>query len=647
MAANPQNRPGRNAIRLRPARQRPDPQNMRFYPSQSTNVLTVNDPALGQTNVPIYNFNTANPDDATPARKRHRLPDAQRALADPDTGADGFRLDATKNMPNWVLNYLDHAVYKAIQAPLLDGSTPARLVLRRELRHELSPRSQSRVRLDINSQPANTGRREPRHARFSALLRDAVESLGNGLANDWRNVVNSSFDVNDDGFANLNNGSQGVAVRPEPRRLGLAAVPVQRRLRVHAAASGQRDRLLQRERVRHARQQSSRSRGRGDALGGFYGNGITTLVDIRNSHGRGNYLERWIDKETLVYERDNSVIAGYNNRLDNGYDQRTVNTNFAPGTHLVELTGNATDATVDPNNDIFDVGHGRPPTARSRFASRGTRTPNGTEHDKGYVMYGPATPRGTISVSNVARTLPAQTPTANTNGTARLTPIDVVKTNSFDVRLATIPVILPDSFHDLDADGDNALLALRRRLGSERQRPRRSRHARPRRLTASRNSRPSAARCSAAGTGNTSRPSTRSQLSEGYHYITARAYRHRASGPAILPGLQEGRLRRPLPPAGAIDSLQTISGSPNDRDVIVRSTDKTATAVSVFYNIGASQFTLDQLANMGETSQTPPARTTATCSSGACRIGRTATIRHGRDLRVTYDPDAGLRGRRG
>src|SRR5207244_13175485 len=39
----------------------PSDSNRLLYPDQSTNVVIVNDPALGQSNVPIYNFNFANP----------------------------------------------------------------------------------------------------------------------------------------------------------------------------------------------------------------------------------------------------------------------------------------------------------------------------------------------------------------------------------------------------------------------------------------------------------------------------------------------------------------------------------------------------------------------------------------------------------
>jgi hypothetical protein len=43
------------------------------------------------------------------------------------------------------------------------------------------------------------------------------------------------------------------------------------------------------------------------------------------------------------------MLVALNNRLDGGYDNRTVHTDFAPGTYLVELTGNAGDPVVDPN----------------------------------------------------------------------------------------------------------------------------------------------------------------------------------------------------------------------------------------------------------------------------------------------------------
>ena len=42
--------------------------------------------------------------------------------------------------------------------------------------------------------------------------------------------------------------------------------------------------------------------GRGDALGN-YGDTITTLLNIRETHGRGDYRERWLEKEYFAMER--------------------------------------------------------------------------------------------------------------------------------------------------------------------------------------------------------------------------------------------------------------------------------------------------------------------------------------------------------
>jgi hypothetical protein len=79
-----------------------------------------------------------------------------------------------------------------------------------------------------------------------------------------------------------------------------------------------------------------RQPGRGAALGGLYGNIITTLVNVRDTHPDGNYDQRDLEKETLIFERDDSMLVALSNRLDSGFDSRTVHTAFAPGTPLIE-----------------------------------------------------------------------------------------------------------------------------------------------------------------------------------------------------------------------------------------------------------------------------------------------------------------------
>lgn len=149
-----------------------------------------------------------------------------------------------------------------------------------------------------------------------------------------------------------------------------------------------------------------------DALGGYNGDLITKLVDIRNTHGRGNYKERWIDEKyddpngdghksnIFIYERENSAIVGLNSRLDSGFDERSpVDTGFAAGTVLVELTGNAADPVVDPGGNI-------PEAIRVNANTDVTiRIPRNSTHGRGYVIYGVAPPRGTLSLTNISQVL--------------------------------------------------------------------------------------------------------------------------------------------------------------------------------------------------------------------------------------------------
>src|SRR5688500_18222439 len=98
----------------------PTETNRRFYTDHSGPSITVFDPATGQ-NVTHYEFNTADPlagdpvsENATGYLMRHT-----RWMVE-EIGVDGFRIDATKHFPSWVLNYYDQAVYRANPTPLLD-----------------------------------------------------------------------------------------------------------------------------------------------------------------------------------------------------------------------------------------------------------------------------------------------------------------------------------------------------------------------------------------------------------------------------------------------------------------------------------------------------------------------------------------------
>ena len=80
------------------------------------------------------------------------------------------------------------------------------------------------------------------------------------------------------------------------------------------------------------------------------------------------------------------------NRLDGGYDSRTVQTAFPAGTPLLELTGNAANATVDPHNDFPDVLIVNSDGTVNLRVPR-NKNSDGVEHDKGYFIYGPSGPQ--------------------------------------------------------------------------------------------------------------------------------------------------------------------------------------------------------------------------------------------------------------
>ena len=65
--------------------------------------------------------------------------------------------------------------------------------------------------------------------------------------------------------------------------------------------------------------------GRGDALSVRRGSLLTRLVEARNTHGRGNYAERWDGTDGLfAFEREWSAIVLLSNRGDAGFDSRTL-----------------------------------------------------------------------------------------------------------------------------------------------------------------------------------------------------------------------------------------------------------------------------------------------------------------------------------
>ncbi len=588
VGAHPQNIPSGSVQDV------PRTTNARFYPDQGLGGNSVFDPRTNQT-VTLYDFNSTDPllgdavaENATGLLMRHMRWMVQ------EVGVDGFRFDAARHMPRWMLDYADQAVFRAKLTPRLDGS-PDPVFSFSETGYGSNGFLQDFVRKDID--PANLtvvgGNRDALDFNLFGALKANLTS--NGLVNDWRNIKNASFDVNDDGLAN--NGSQGVGFARSHDEFNAHLDNV-----AHAYLMMRPGNALVYMNASEFGPPSLRQfpkEGRVDALGGLYGDTLTTLVGIRNTHGRGNYRDRTPAsdaKEMLIYEREKSALVVLSNRLDGGFDSRTIATAFRPGTPLIELTGNAEDSVIDPLDEFPSVLIVKPDsTVDLRVPRNVAPGPSGVVHNKGYLIYGVAGPQGRLQLMNssgdpLTDVLPAGSPTSSTNGTTRLHEITIVNHDRFQIQLQTDAVHLAGAIRDRDADGDNALFRVDGGLdandlpGVD--------HVAPGSVAYGfeefRDLR-NPGFFQASGQGLYQQEMDAASLSEGVHYITARAFRHRDpltggdGGPAVFTDFRQAIYVDRLPPESAIASFDPY-GQPYQRDLMVRSVDQTADSVHIFLN---------------------------------------------------------------
>lgn len=576
----------------------PDSNNARFYPDHDLQPMMLFDSTTGESNIAVYPFNSDNPlaGDAVQENALGLLMRNAQWLVQ-SIGVDGLRLDAAKHYPRWVLNYIDRAVYRENPRPLLDGSTNNVFSFSEVFDGDKSF-LQTFVRKDIN--PSDPGRIGGDRDVLDFPLFFALQGnlTNNGFSNDWNNIVNASQDSQDDGLAN--NGSEGVSFvsshdsnGPYLSNVAYAYTlmrPGNAIVYFNGHEFGNRD---------------FPKDGRGDALGGLYGDTIDKLVEIRNTHGAGNYIQRDLEKEILIYERENSAVVALSNRVDGGFDSRTVQTNFAPGTKLIELTGNASDPTVDPYDDIPELvvvnGDG---TVNLRVPRNSNA--NGVEHDKGYVIYGLAGPQGSLNLTNVSQVIPGETPTPSTNGTARLSDVDVISGDSFQIRMNTNAVNLLGSIRDQDADGDNALFRIDGGLDENG-----NGHVdyvspgSPAYGFEEFTDTHSPGYFNADGNGLYVQNIDATKLSDGMHFITVRVFRHRADGgPPIFTDFRQAIYVDRLPAVSAIDCFNPIVAGVNEnRLATIRSIDKTANNVHVFLDLPAALTDSQILAMVGSGSQ--------------------------------------------
>jgi len=583
----------------------PDEANRRFYPDRNLDPIRVYDPVTGEHDIAIYPFNTADPMAGDPTEENatgYLMRSAQWLVQ--AVGADGYRIDAAKHIEGFALDYFDRAVYRASPRPLLDGS--ARHVFSWcEVYDGNKGYLQTFVKKTID--PADPGRvggnRDTLDFPLYFALRDNLTS--NGYQNNWYNVRDATLDVHDDG---RHNGSQGVLFVQSHDDGGPYLGNV-----AHAYVLMHPGNAV----VYFNARQFGTGRdfpkdGRGDALGGAYGDALTRLVDLRSRYGEGDYRQRWIEKELFAFERSGSSLVLLSNRGDAGFDSRTLLTDFAPGTRLVELTGNAANPWTDPYNDIPDLAVvNADRTVNLRFL-RNASGADGHFTGRGYLVYGLASPQGALTLEGVDRTLPGTVPVLDAapdenawrNATTRLADVHVVTGDSLRAVLRTVPVNLlgNPAFREREADGDNALLCLDG--GWDANGNGRVDYVAP--GTPSYGFEEFAETKSpgwfaADGHGLYAQTLDARGLAEGMHYLTVRAFRHREDGgPAIFTDWREVVYIDRLPPVSAVESFfPAVAGINENRGLLVRSLDLTADSVHVLMDLGAGLSEAEVLALVG------------------------------------------------
>ncbi len=463
--------PGQTNIPIGNFRNRPNPANARFYPDLQLTPSTFVNPANGATWT-IYPFNTANPMAGDPTMENAKgllLRSVQWMLE--EHKVDGFRLDAAKHIPQsfWNNDY-DAAVFNRRIYPGGNPGTPFSF-------GEIVD-GNSFIQTYIRNKDG-FGNRDALDLNQAGQLRDIRGSRGFGT---WQNVLNASLDLQDDGFQN---GSQGVrhvyshdngstgggGSAPGFPGTDLAALPQ------HALILFMPGRPI----VYHnSREMHTRFSNRGfwprEGNPTALGDGdphLQRLVRITNQYVRTDnanlpgapkslfYTLNSTDpqnqsvSDVLVFERSNflasdptkndigteaaaSVLVGISDSYTPGVALRSVQTTFPPGTRLQELTGAWNDPIVDASNQIPSVitvdGNRRVllPVPNNAATVNG----NTVEHHRGYVVYGPAAPSGTLTLTGAAGVIPAD-PVSVPQFQRRTTPMDVINTPTFEIRLDT------------------------------------------------------------------------------------------------------------------------------------------------------------------------------------------------------------------
>ncbi len=180
---------------------KPDVNNTRFYPDQGLGGLSVTDPELGQA-VTLFDFNASDPLQGDPVIENALgllMRNARWMIQ--KYGVQGFRFDAARHFPEFTLDHIDQAVFRANQELQHDGSYKP-VYMFSEYADSNKGNVQSVIRRDLPDQnsisPSNTtvgGNRDALDFPLFWAMKDNLTS--NGTNNNWHNIRGASQDTND------------------------------------------------------------------------------------------------------------------------------------------------------------------------------------------------------------------------------------------------------------------------------------------------------------------------------------------------------------------------------------------------------------------------------------------------------------------
>ncbi|MDW8052766.1 MAG: alpha-amylase family glycosyl hydrolase [Armatimonadota bacterium] len=131
--------------------------------------------------------------------------------------------------------------------------------------------------------------------------------------------------------------------------------------------------------------------GRYNALGNG-DDSLLRLLDVRKRFARGDLVNRWVSNDLYIYERQvnghSLLLVGLNDRGDLTPLTATVQTNFPPGTVLVDYSGQRPPVVVGSDGRVTIT---VPPNS----------APGNDNNAYGYVLYAPRTPQPIPSIRPV------------------------------------------------------------------------------------------------------------------------------------------------------------------------------------------------------------------------------------------------------